>query len=150
MTDDQYRALLTHIRIVIALLVLLVVIQLLGSIAALMFTSGKSAQGAERAARSPRYFLRKGATGREMRNWTDHQGWRMQRRGGRWQRFASLFVGPVAPYDFVAGKNKGPSFSGRGPFARGRLISLASNASRSWARHGKRRVNACPITIDAI
>jgi hypothetical protein len=60
MTDDQYRALLTHIRIVIALLVLLVVIQLLGSIAALMFTSGKSAQGAERAARSPRYFLRRG------------------------------------------------------------------------------------------
>jgi hypothetical protein len=40
MTDDQYRALLTHIRIVIALLVLLVVIQLLGSIAALMFTNG--------------------------------------------------------------------------------------------------------------
>jgi len=40
MTNDQYRALLAHIRIVIGLLVFLVILQLLGLIAAVMFTSG--------------------------------------------------------------------------------------------------------------
>jgi hypothetical protein len=40
MTDEQFRSIRTHIRIVIALLVLLIVIQLLGTGAAIMLTGG--------------------------------------------------------------------------------------------------------------
>ena len=39
-TNDQYRALLAHIPIVIGLLVFLVILQLLGLVAAVMLTSG--------------------------------------------------------------------------------------------------------------
>ena len=37
MTDEQYRKLIFHLRIMIALLVLILVIQVLGTIAAVLF-----------------------------------------------------------------------------------------------------------------